>query len=222
MTYLYLDESGDLGFDFTKNKCSKYFTICILSIPSISDNRQIINAVKKTLKRKLNNKKNIKRTVTELKGSKTSIAVKQYFWEMIKGTSFGVYAYTVNKSRIKKDIAENHDRFYNWITRLVLDKIPLKLKETDRIELIIDKSKGKKHIIDFNEYIKRNLEAKIHPNTPLNIFHRDSIQSHGLQACDLFCWGIHKEHEEKDIEWLEVFMKKIKFDDVYLKQKKRA
>ena len=104
MTYLYLDESGDLGFDFTKNKCSKYFTICILSIPSISDNRQIINAVKKTLKRKLNNKKNTKRIVTELKGSKTSITVKQYFWEMIKNASFGIYAYTVNKSRIKKNI----------------------------------------------------------------------------------------------------------------------
>ena len=222
MTYLYLDESGDLGFDFTKNKCSKYFTICILSISSISDNRQIINAVKKTLKRKLNNKKNTERIITELKGSKTSIAVKQYFWEIIKNTSFGVYAYTVNKSRIKKDISENQDRFYNWITRLVLDKIPLKLKEADRIELIIDKSKGKTQIVDFNKYIKRNLEAKIHPNTPLVIFHRDSIQSHGLQACDLFCWGIHKKHEEKDVEWLEMFEKKIKLDDVYLKQKERA
>ena len=221
MTYLYLDESGDLGFDFSKNKCSKYFTICILSVPSTSDNREIINAVKKTLKRKLNHK-NSKRIVTELKGSKTSFVVKQYFWGLVKNTSFGIYAYTVNKSKIKKGISENHDRFYNWITRLVLDKIPLKLEKADRIELIIDKRKGKKQIIDFNEYIKRNLEAKIHPNTPLYIYHRDSSQSQGLQACDVFCWGIHKEIEDRDSEWLSVFKKKVRFNDVYLKRKERA
>ena len=221
MIYLYLDESGDLGFDFTKNKCSKYFTICILTISSTTDNRKIINAVRKTLKTKLNHK-NPKRTTTELKGSKTSIEIKQYFWKQIKDVSFNVYAYTVNKSRIKRDISENHDRFYNWITRLVLDKIPLKLEKSDRIELIIDKSKGKKQIVEFNEYIKRNLEAKIHPNTPLDIYHWDSVQNMGLQACDLFCWGIHREHENKDSEWLNMFKKKIKFDDVYLKPKERA
>ena len=160
--------------------------------------------------------------VIELKGSKTSFVIKQYFWELIKNSNFGIYAYTVNKSRIRKDISENHDRFYNWITRLVLDKIPLKLEKADSIELIIDKSKGKKQIMDFNEYIKRNLEAKIHPNTPLNIYHRDSSQSPGLQTVDLFCWGIHKGYEDQNIEWLEVFKKKVKFDDVYLKPKERT
>jgi len=221
VTYLYLDESGDLGFDFSKGKCSKYFTICILSVPSTSDNREIINAVKKTLKRKLN-LKNSKRLVTELKGSKISFEVKQYFWKLVKGTTFSVYAYTVNKQRIIKDISENPDRFYNWITRLVLDKIPLKLEKAGSIELVIDKSKGKKQIVDFNEYIKRNLEAKIHPNTPLNIYHRDSSQSPGLQTVDLFCWGIHKGHEDQNAEWLEVFKRKVKFNDVYLKRKERA
>jgi len=28
--YVYMDESGDLGFDFTKRKTSKYFTITFL------------------------------------------------------------------------------------------------------------------------------------------------------------------------------------------------
>ncbi len=32
MWYLYLDESGDLGFDFVNKKPSKFFTITILVI----------------------------------------------------------------------------------------------------------------------------------------------------------------------------------------------
>ncbi len=32
MLYLYLDESGDLGFDFINKKPSSFFTICVLAI----------------------------------------------------------------------------------------------------------------------------------------------------------------------------------------------
>lgn len=53
MFYLYLDESGDLGFDFVNKKPSKFFTIAILVLNGIDRNRTLINAVKHTLKRKL-------------------------------------------------------------------------------------------------------------------------------------------------------------------------
>ena len=33
MFYIYLDESGDLGFDFEAKKPSKFFTITLLLIP---------------------------------------------------------------------------------------------------------------------------------------------------------------------------------------------
>lgn len=64
MLYLYLDESGDLGFDFVNKKPSKFFTITILAIRGSQNNRLLIKAVKKTLVRKLNRKKSI---VAELK-----------------------------------------------------------------------------------------------------------------------------------------------------------
>jgi hypothetical protein len=54
MIYLYLDESGDLGFDFVNKKPSKYFTILIVMVKTITDNKNLSLAVKKTLARKLN------------------------------------------------------------------------------------------------------------------------------------------------------------------------
>jgi len=56
--YLYLDESGDLGFHFDKKHSSNFFTISIISIRGYENNRALLKAVKKTLSRKLNPRKN--------------------------------------------------------------------------------------------------------------------------------------------------------------------
>jgi hypothetical protein len=65
MWYLYLDESGDLGFDFVNKRPSKFFTIAILAVSGIDGNRDITNAVKITIRRKLNPKHHRKRMVEE-------------------------------------------------------------------------------------------------------------------------------------------------------------
>ncbi len=53
MLYLYLDESGDLGFDFFGKKPSKFFTVTILTIKGVENNRALVTAAKKTIRRKL-------------------------------------------------------------------------------------------------------------------------------------------------------------------------
>ncbi|MCD6408559.1 DUF3800 domain-containing protein, partial [bacterium] len=63
MWYLYLDESGDLGFDFVNKNPSDFFTITILAISSYENNRKLLQSVKITIKRKFR-RKNV-----ELKGS---------------------------------------------------------------------------------------------------------------------------------------------------------
>ncbi len=70
MLYLYLDESGDLGFDSLNKRPSKYFVVTILTIAGNTANKEMIKSVKKTLARKLNRKKHQNRIVQELKGSK--------------------------------------------------------------------------------------------------------------------------------------------------------
>ncbi len=121
MLYLYLDESGDLGFDFVNKKPSKFFTITILAVRGSENNRQLIKAVKKTLIRKLNRKK---WTVEEIKGVKVSLEIKKYFYAQTKDTKFAIYSLTLNKRRVYERLARDKERVYNYISRLVLDKIP--------------------------------------------------------------------------------------------------
>lgn len=98
MIYLYLDESGDLGFDFVNKKPSRFFTVAILATSDRDSFLRIGRAVWKTLRRKLNKPK--KNQVHELKGNNTSVEVKRYFWRQIKDCRFGVYAITLNKRRV--------------------------------------------------------------------------------------------------------------------------
>ena len=66
-------------------------------------------------------------------------------------------------------------------------------------------------------YIKKALQGRIDPKVPLEIFHHSSHENYGLQAVDLFCWGIFRKYEKKDREWFDIFaVEKVKYEDLYL------
>src|SRR3990167_8658991 len=117
MWYLYLDESGDLGFDFVSKKPSKFFTITVLALEGMAENRKLIKAVKVTLRRKLNPPKHRLRMVQELKGGKTTIEVKKYFLRQVGPIKFGIYSMTLNKKRVYDRLTREKPRVYNFISR---------------------------------------------------------------------------------------------------------
>lgn len=216
MWYLYLDESGDLGFDFVNKKPSKFFTVTILALSGNDKNRFLINTVKRTLKRKLNRRTHRKRIVQELKGSETTLAVKEYLYNQLKGLKFGLYSLSLNKRRVYEKLTKEKSRIYNYVARLVLDRIPFE-KALTRVELIVDRSKSKPEIQEFNSYIIRQLQGRLDPKVSLNICHKISHESLGLQATDMFCWGIYRKYENNDPVWFNMFAKeKVIFDIVYL------
>lgn len=48
--HIFLDESGDLGFDLSKSGTSRYFVITLLVCEDLQTQNGIISAVKRTLK----------------------------------------------------------------------------------------------------------------------------------------------------------------------------
>lgn len=210
MWYLYLDESGDLGFDFVNKKPSKFFTVTILAIKG-ENNRKLTKAVKITLRRKFKSKKQAE----ELKGSKCPLAIKKYFYRQTEDIKFALYGITLNKIRVYERLRKDKERVYNYMARLVLDQIPFNNADL-RVEIIIDKSKTKKNIFEFNQYILRQIKSRFDPKVPLDIYHYDSKQNLGLQAVDIFCWGIFRKYEAGDFKWYNIFKGKVVYDKQYL------
>jgi len=209
MLYLYFDESGDLGFDFFAKKPSKYFTVTVMTVSGAANNRQLINAVKKTIKRKLP-----MNPQAEMKGSKNSMAIKEYFYRQVSAIPFDIYSVTLDKRSVYDSLAKQKDKVYNFIAQNVLEKIPVENAST-RIQVIIDKSKSKKEIVEFNNYIIRHIRGRVAPYIPIDIYHWISRENPGLQAADLFCWGIFRKYEKEDYKWFNMFKVNIRYDMVY-------
>ena len=53
-------------------------------------------------------------------------------------------------------------------------------------------------------------------NVPFNISHIRSHESYGIQAVDLFCWGIYRKYVHHDEEWYDVFQDKIVYEQRFL------
>jgi hypothetical protein len=85
-------------------------------------------------------------------------------------------------------------------------------KTTSRVIITLDRCKTKEEQKAFDAYLLYQLEGILSPKVKLDVFHVDSKENKGLQAVDIFCWGIFRKYENKDLEWYKVFKKKICFE----------
>ena len=101
---IYLDESGDLGFDFNKPKTSEKFVITLLACDNTVTMRHFRKAVRRTLKNKLNHKNARSRIVQELKGTRTSLTIKEYFYRNLPESGWHIYSVILNKKRVYNNL----------------------------------------------------------------------------------------------------------------------
>lgn len=216
MYYLYLDESGDLGHDIHASGTSRYFVITILDLRNQAARKKFEKSVVRTLKNKLHKSSatHSRKQSIELKGTATTLADKKYFYRLVSDTEFNLYTVVLEKSRFINHLQLNKSRVYNFITHLVLKELPLKEASTQVI-LTLDRSKSKREIHEFNTYLLNQVEARIPPQIPLNIYHDYSHENKPLQAVDLFAWGIYRKYEHSDNQWYDVFMERIVSEEVY-------
>lgn len=212
MWYLYLDESGDLGFDFENKNPSKYFIICILLIKDRNCLKRITKAVQKTLYKKL--KKPKKSFQWELKGSNIRFEIKSYFWKQIKDCEFQIFSITLKKKDFKEIHNAQKERIYNYLAYKLIEAIPFE-EATDRIQIIVDRSKSKHEIEMFNRGVFSQLLGRVDLRIPVSIDHVSSEIDYPLQAVDLFTWGVFRKHESNDLEWYNLFKGKVKYDETY-------
>jgi hypothetical protein len=220
--FVFLDESGDLGFDWSKRGTSRYFTVTILICYSKETTNRIRIAVNRTLKNKVNHRKVLKKN-KELKGATTTIEIKKYFYNQMPEDGWDIYSVTLNKERVKNYLKTKiaKKRLYNFLARFIVEKTPLREVQGKSINFIVDKCKNTVEIQDFNEYIEAQLSAILPMDTVLNIYHESSTKNLCIQAVDLFCWGIARKHKNNDTAWYNYFKSRIKYEEIYLPSKKR-
>lgn len=207
--FIFIDESGDLGCDLSKRGTSKKFTIAMLVCYSNQSQHKIMNAVKKTIRRKLNHGKK-QGIVHELKGSGTKIQIKAYFFSLLPDNGWEIYSITADKEKLKPHLEKKKgkNKIYNFLTKELLKEF-LPPKDIKNVSVIVDASKNSNDRKDFDVYIKTHLEVIFGLDVDLYISHESSQSNFGLQAIDLFCWGIQRSKNLGKDEWFSVFQHKI-------------
>ncbi|MEO0248146.1 MAG: DUF3800 domain-containing protein, partial [candidate division WOR-3 bacterium] len=205
---------GDLGFEFTKPKTSRFLVITLLLLRDLHANTAVHKAVERTLKNKLRRTK--KDHPLELKGSGTALSVKRYFYQQLQGVDFALYTFAVDKTRIHQHLRDAPGRLYNYIARLLLERCPLD-EAQQPVSVIVDRSKGSKAQRHFNEYLSIHLQAYLPLHTPLRFDHLPPEKSKGIQAVDIFSWGIFRKYEAQDTLWYDLFREKIAFQEMFPK-----
>ncbi len=214
-TYIYIDESGCLGFNFEKLGTSKYFTIALVIFKEKKQKNIIEYAIKKTLKRKLNHTKK-KRLKREIKGTATHLSIKEYLFQQIKNRSgdFEIYAITFNKKNVHPSLQHDKHRLYNWVIKTLLDQINKKSLGT-QIMIVLDKCKNQKQIKDCNQYLLGQLKASLDLDISINIDHRESHVDIPLQIADIVANALQRKSEFSDDDVFKLISSFIKYYGLY-------
>jgi len=206
--HVFLDESGGLSFDFTKGGTTRFFVVCLLVIPTSEDHRKIINAVERTIHHKLHKGRKPKRPTDELKGSQSDSSTQRYFYRQASAASFSIYALILSKATVAETLRRQPGRLYDLLATDLLERCPFHQAQ-ERIILTLDRRKSSGEIKAFNQALLIQLQARLPVTRPIDIFHLHSWERRGLQAVDLFCWGIFRKYERGDTTWYDVFRERI-------------
>ena len=194
MSYIYIDESGDLG---TKKASSKYFVMAAIKVENSKKLENIIKKTRRDFKKKM-------LTSNEVKGGNLPYELKIKILEKLKNMDYEVFIIVFDKeNRYKIGYGDNKKAYDILASRLA------KLINIDKPTFIfIDKSKNKQEEIDnFNELFLNNLNNI--KKQPITIEHADSMHYKGLQMADLISWSTFQNFENDNPEFLDIIKNKV-------------
>jgi len=200
--YIYLDESGDLGFH---QGSSKYFTIALVVM---RDPIHFTRAV-----REVKIKYNIPREV-ELKGSTTRKIIKKDLLSRFARLDMEIHAITVKKENVEPKLRRDSNILYNYMVGLLLVERILSEDAGTRVCIDVDRrvisiTSGFK----FNEYLKYKIwyEGQ-RQDIDLEINHLDSHGSYAIQGIDVICNCIFRRYNSNDYELFNIIRGKVRND----------
>jgi hypothetical protein len=203
-----MDESGNLGFDFSKSKTSKWFVVTFLLS---AQSRQMDKVVRKTISGF--SKAEIKRNSGVLHAFKERNIIVSKLLNQLAKKNAQIITLCFDKTRLNvyRDI-EKHI-LYNSIVNILFDKIITdKLVPVDEnIEFIVSKRETSKYLnANFVKYIEEHSGQK--HNSNLRISLKKPYEAKGLQVVDFVSWAIYQKYEYGNAEFYDIIKDMVVYE----------
>jgi len=202
MMYVYLDESGDLGFE---QGGTKYFTISFVITKNPLHFKRCVKRVKV--------KYHIPRDV-ELKGYTTRESIKADLLNRFAKLDIEVHAITVRKKNVEPKLRRDTNILYNYVVGLSLVERILQEPPNSRVLISVDRrvisiTSGFK----FNEYLRYKIwYERERRDIDLEISHLDSHQAYAIQGIDIICNSIFRKYNSNNYKLFNIIQGKVKSD----------
>ena len=200
--YVYLDESGDLGFG---ERSTTYFTVAFVTMENPIPFRRCVKRVKEEY--------HIPREA-ELKGSTTREVIKRDLLARFAKLDIEVHAMTVRKKNVEPKLRRDANILYNYMVGLSLVERILQEPANARVLVNVDRrvisiTSG----FNFNEYLKYKIlyEGK-RLDINLEINHLDSHEAYAIQGIDVICNSIFKKYDSNNYGLFNIIQDKVKSD----------
>ncbi|OHB20715.1 MAG: hypothetical protein A2666_01640 [Parcubacteria group bacterium RIFCSPHIGHO2_01_FULL_47_10b] len=201
MAYIFLDESGDLGF---KESSSTWF---LFTIAMTSDARALERVIKKVwrpLKKKY-------KKLGELHAShEKDITRKRVLKQLSEVSDLKVLCVILNKKKVYVDLQNQKNYLYNYTANILLDRLHTKgmLHPKESVHLFVDRKDTKKRLRDnFISYLTSSMEKRRDGAFVLKL--HSSYENKSLQAVDFISWALFRKYEHGDQEFYNIIKSKI-------------
>lgn len=199
--YIFLDESGDLGFS---EKSSKWFMI---SVAIVKDKRSLERVVKKVWKSLQKKHKHL----NELHASHEKYITRIKILNLLaKVDDLKIMTVILNKDKVYVDLQNQKHYLYTYVANLLLDRAHNEeiLGLNEIIDLIVDRKDTNKSLNEsFIGHLTGTMNNKKVKNFKIQL--HSSHENKSLQAVDFISWAIFQKYEYGNFEFYEIIRNKI-------------
>jgi hypothetical protein len=203
LAYIFLDESGDLGFDFTKKKTTKFFVISFMFVKS--NQKKLLEKIVKKIYGGFTAKE-LQNRSSSLHCYKEKPKIRIKLLTMLASKNITIMAIYLNKSKVYSNLHDEKQILYNYVTNILLDRIFTKKlipHEGEKIKLIASRRETNKAL---NENFKSYIERQVHKNhkAKIEVEIKPPHNEKCLQIIDFVSWAIFRKYEHRDDSYINL------------------
>lgn len=198
MPFIFMDESGDLGFDFSREGTSRYFLITFL----FCERKRPIEKCVKKVHRGLRSKY---RHVGSLHAYREEPVTRKRLLNLLACRDCKIMTILLNKRKVYTRLQDEKAVLYNYVTNILLDRIFSKrlLPGIEDYEIIAERRETNRFLnANFQSYLQMQLTERHDVRVKVSI--KTPEQEKGLQAVDFISWAVFRKYERLDNSYYDI------------------
>jgi hypothetical protein len=197
-----MDESGDLGFDFSRRGTSRFFVITFLCCERKRPIEKCVKKVHGGLRKKY-------RRIGTLHAYREEPATRRRLLSLLAQDCW-IMTILLNKRKVYTQLQDEKAVLYNYVTNILLDRVSSKrlLPGSDRFEIVASQKETNRFLNqNFASYLTSQM-AKNH-RISVTIAIRTPAHERVLQAVDFVSWAVFRKYERGERTYYDIIRKRI-------------